>query len=54
MRTVPGVELERHLYTPDHVASAMEAAGLREVCRLVRRGEGNEKDDHAVLLATAD
>ena len=48
------IELERHLYAPDHVASTMDAAGLREVCRLVRRGEGNEKDDQAVLLAKAD
>jgi ubiquinone/menaquinone biosynthesis C-methylase UbiE len=47
------VHLERHLYTADHVASQIEAAGLREVCRLVRRAQGNEKDDQAVLLAKA-
>ena len=48
------IELERHLYMPDQVASSMETAGLREVCRLVRRGEGKERDDQAVLLAKAD
>jgi len=29
--------LERHRCTADQVASRLEAAGLREVCRLVRR-----------------
>ncbi len=48
------VQLERHLYTADQVASQIEAAGLREVCRLVRRAQGNERDDQAVLLARAD
>ena len=48
------IQLERHLYTADQVASQMEAAGLREVCRLVRRAQGKEKDDQAVLLARAD
>lgn len=48
------VQLERHLYTADHVASQLEAAGLREVCRLVRRAQDNERDDQAVLLAKAD
>lgn len=47
------VELERYLYTPDQVASQLEAVGLREVCRLVRRAEGAEQDDQAVLLAKA-
>jgi hypothetical protein len=37
----------------DHIASRIEAAGLREICRMVRRGQGNEKDDQAVLLAQA-
>ena len=46
------IELERHLYTADQVASQAEAAGLREVCRLVRRAQGMERDDQAVLLAT--
>ena len=48
------IELERHLHTPEHVASTMEAAGLGEVSRLVRRGAGNERDDQAVLLARAE
>ena len=48
------IQLERHLYTADQVASQIEAAGLREVCRLVRRAQGKEKDDQAVLLAMAD
>lgn len=47
------VELARHLYTADQVATLIEAAGLREVCRLVRRAQGNERDDQAVLLARA-
>lgn len=48
------IQLERHLYTADHVASQLEAAGLRELCRLARRAQGNERDDQAVLLAKAD
>jgi SAM-dependent methyltransferase len=48
------VQLERHLYTADHVASHIEDAGLREVRRMVRRGQGTERDDQAVLLARAD
>ena len=48
------VELARHLYTAEEVASWMEAAGLREVCRLVRRAQGTERDDQAVLLGRAD
>lgn len=48
------IQLERHLYTADHVASLIEAAGLREVCRLVRRAQGKERDDQAVVLAKAD
>ncbi len=47
------IQLERHLYTADHVAAQIEAAGLREVCRLVRRAQGKERDDQAVLLAKA-
>lgn len=46
--------LERHLYTADQVATRMLAAGLSEVCRLVRRAQGTERDDQAVLLAKAD
>jgi ubiquinone/menaquinone biosynthesis C-methylase UbiE len=48
------VHLERYLYTPDHVASLMLAAGLRESCRLVRRAQGQENDDQAILLAQAE
>lgn len=48
------VQLERYLYTADEVASKLEAVGLREVCRLVRRAQGQEEDDQAVLLAKAD
>jgi hypothetical protein len=48
------VTLERHLYTADQVASQIEAAGLREICRLVRRAQGRERDDQAVLLAKAN
>ena len=47
------IHLERYLYTAAHVASQFEAAGLRELCRLVRRAQGNERDDQAVLLAKA-
>lgn len=47
------VELQRYLYTPDQVASQLEAVGLREMCRLVRRAEAAEQDDQAVLLAKA-
>jgi SAM-dependent methyltransferase len=47
------VELERHLYTADDVGFQIEAAGLREVCRLVRRAQGKERDDQAILLAKA-
>ena len=45
------VELERYCYTADEVASQLEGSGLREVCRLVRRAQGTERDDQAVLLA---
>jgi ubiquinone/menaquinone biosynthesis C-methylase UbiE len=48
------IELERHLYTADVVAAHLEAVGLREVCRLVRRAQGNERDDQAFLLAHAE
>ena len=48
------VVLERYLFRPNEVAAAMEAAGLREVCRLVRRAQGAERDDQAFLLARAD
>ncbi len=48
------VQLDRHLHTADHVASQLEAVGLREACRMVRRSQAGEKDDQAVLLAKAN
>ena len=47
------VTLRRHLFSADEVAGWLPGAGLREVCRLVRRAEGREVDDQAVLLARA-
>ncbi|MDF2735431.1 MAG: hypothetical protein K0S97_2054 [Chloroflexota bacterium] len=47
------IQLERHLHLTDQIAAELEAAGLREVCRLVRRPQGGERDDQAVLLAEA-
>ncbi len=44
-----GIHLDRHLHTADHVATQFEAAGLREVCRLVRRPRHHERDDQAFL-----
>jgi SAM-dependent methyltransferase len=45
--------LERHRYTADQVASQLEDVGLRELCRVVRRPQGSERDDQACVLATA-
>ena len=42
------IQLERHLYLAGEVASQIEDAGLHEVCRLVRRAQGTEKDDQVV------
>ena len=47
------IRLERYCYTADEVAAHIEAAGLREVARLVRAAQGNERDEQAVLLAQA-
>lgn len=47
------IELVRYLYPADRVASGMAAAGLAEECRLVRRPQGREPEDQAVLLARA-
>lgn len=47
------IQLQRHLYTADQVAAQLRTVGLREVSRLVRRARGTERDDQAVLLATA-
>lgn len=54
IRSPHEIRLQRHLYSADEVASRIEAAGLREICRMVRRGQGMHKDDQAVLLARAD
>lgn len=51
-RTGHEVVLERYLHTPDEVAAGLGAVGLHETARLVRRGEGSERDDQAVLRAT--
>jgi SAM-dependent methyltransferase len=48
------VDLERYRYPADQIGKHVEAAGLREVCRLVRRPCGAESDDQAMLLARAD
>jgi hypothetical protein len=48
------IELERHCYTADEVALRLESAGLQEVCRMVRRARGTERDDQAVLIARAE
>ncbi|WP_211221092.1 class I SAM-dependent methyltransferase [Nocardioides insulae] len=46
------VRLERYCYSPDTVADHLEATGLREVSRLVRRSlTAHERDDQAMLLA---
>ena len=45
------IELERHLHTADQVAAEVGAVGLHEVARLVRRAQGRERDDQAVLHA---
>jgi len=45
------VVLQRHVYTADQVAAWLEGAGLREPARLVRRPQGNEKEDQAFVLA---
>ncbi|MGC4896711.1 class I SAM-dependent methyltransferase [Micromonospora sp. DT31] len=47
------IALTRHRYTADDVCARVDAAGLREVCRLVRRPTGGERDDQAFLLAVA-
>ena len=47
------IQLERYLYSADQVAAQIEAVGMRELCRLVRRAQGNERDDQAFLIAKA-
>lgn len=48
------IELERHLYTADQVAAQVEAAGLSEITRMVRRGERHETEEQAVVLARSE
>ena len=45
------VVIRRHRYTADQVAAQLSAAGLDEVCRLVRRAGDGERDDQSFLLA---
>jgi hypothetical protein len=47
------VELVRYRLTADEVAQHLAAAGLEEVCRLVRRARPDELDDQASVLARA-
>ena len=47
------VQLERYLTTADDVATQLSAIGLSETCRLVRVGQGGERDAQTVLLARA-
>jgi SAM-dependent methyltransferase len=54
LRSGREIRLERHRYPVDQVASRIEDAGLHEVCRLLRRAHGHERDDQAALLAKAD
>jgi len=48
------VVLRRHLYTADQVAARLDAAGVGETARLVRRPQGEEKEDQAFVLARRD
>lgn len=48
------IKLERYLSTADQVAAQVETVGLREVCRLVRRAQGPERNAQAFLLAKVD
>ena len=48
------VQLERHLHATAQVVTRAESAGLHEVCRLVRRAQGSERDDQAFVIAKAD
>ncbi|SDT33560.1 hypothetical protein [Actinoplanes derwentensis] len=43
----------RYLYTADQVAAHLDAVGLREVSRMVRRPRAGERDDQATVLAQA-
>lgn len=45
------VDLVRYRFTPEEAAEWLAGSGLQEVCRMVRRPEGKERDDQAVLMA---
>lgn len=45
------VELMRHCYSVDEVSAWLADTGLTEACRMVRRPQGQERDDQAVILA---
>ncbi|WP_341720944.1 methyltransferase domain-containing protein [Micromonospora sp. FIMYZ51] len=45
------VDLRRFRYSADQVAAQVEAAGLRELTRLIRRPVDTERDDQVCLLA---
>ncbi len=47
------IELVRYLTTADQIAARIEAVGLRESARLVRRAGDSERDDQTVVLAGA-
>lgn len=47
------VELVRYRFTADEVAAWIAASGLSETCRLLRRPQGTERDDQAILIARA-
>ncbi len=48
------IQLQRHRYTADDVALELRNVGLREECRLVRRAQGSERDDQAVVWARTE
>ena len=45
------VRLLRYRFTADELATELAAVGLREIARLVRAAEPDERDDQAALLA---
>ncbi|ROT31313.1 class I SAM-dependent methyltransferase [Micromonospora sp. HM5-17] len=47
------IRLERYAYSAEEVAGRLTAAGLSEVCRVVRCAQGQERDGQAFLLARA-
>jgi SAM-dependent methyltransferase len=45
------VQLDRHLFGVEEVATHLRGAGLEETCRLVRAARGSEEHPQAMLLA---